>query len=43
MIGVYVRLIDAGLRRLEDVPSIFYEAVKAEIDKQNGGVHHVEP
>lgn len=43
MVGVYVRLINAGLRRLEDVPSIFYEAVKAEIDKQNGGVHHVEP
>lgn len=43
MVGVYVRLINAGLRRLEDVPSIFYDGVKAEIDKQNGGVYHVEP
>ncbi len=43
MVGVYVRLINAGLRRLEDVPSIFYDGVKAEIDKQNGGVQHVEP
>ena len=43
MIGVYVRLINAGLRRLEDVPSILYDGVKAELDKQKGGVHHVEP
>lgn len=43
MVGVYVRLINQGLRALEDVPSILYEAVKAELEKQNGGVHHVEP
>lgn len=43
MVGVYVRLINAGLRKLEDVPSIFYEAVKAELEKQKGGVHHAEP
>lgn len=43
MIGVYVRLINAGLRRLEDVPSILYDGVKAELEKQKSGVHRIEP
>ena len=43
MVGVYVRLINAGLRKQEDVPSIFYEAVKAELEKQKGGALHAEP
>lgn len=42
MVGVYVRLINNGLRTLEEVPSIFYEGVKAELEKQNGGGQHVE-
>ena len=32
MVCVYVRLIKAGLRKLEDVPSVFYEAVRAELE-----------
>lgn len=32
MVGVYVRLVQRGLRKLEDVPEMFYEGVKAALE-----------
>lgn len=38
MVAVYVRLILKGLRTLEEVPALIYDAVKEELDKLGGGL-----